>query len=211
MSDASDTPQTGDDQQAVAGETVAAQGGRPQAESISDIVARPTVKEQVKLLTAAFAVVGGGIGLAVVLLGVLGKPPLLTEDLAKQTGENGELAASLGTSFVNLTAALAIYTSPVVAAVTALGAGAYTGLTLDGSDKTAWVTAGLGSLAGTVALVVLTAVLASSQMKTTSDFGMNYTWFGTNVQFTPLVVDAVAVGGAVAFVGAASAYLVRRA
>jgi hypothetical protein len=212
MADASDTQQTTNDQQPATGETGAATSGAYSRESLPELVSRPSVKEQVKRLTAAFAVVGAGIGLAVVFLGTLGKPPLLTENLAAQASDNGELANVLRTSFVNLVGALAIYTSPVVAAVTALGAGAYTGLTFDGSDKAAWVTAGLGSFAGTVALVVLTTVLAASQMEIRDGaMGMQNTWFGTSVQFTPLVVDAVVVGVAVAFVGAASAFLVRKA
>jgi len=211
MSDGSDERQATNDQQPVAREVDAVSERRPSPqESLPEIVSRQAVKDQVKRLTAAFAVVGAGIGLAVVLLGVLGKPPLLPEGFATRAADDAVIAEAFRTSFVNLVAALAVYTSPIVAAVTALGCGLYTGLTLDGSDKAAWVTAGIGTFTGTIALVVLTVVLASSQMEVADGtIGMQNTWFGTTVQFTPLVVDAIAVAVAATFVGAATAFLVR--
>lgn len=211
-----------------------AQGGQ----GIGDIATSPTTKSYLKFFTGIYAVVGLAVGLSVVLIGALGGTPLepdLSGTVQNALDQNvNNVDAILMQMQMNRLGATAINGAPLLAAVLGVVTGGYVGTRLGGTDREAYITAGLSAGVGSVVLVVLTGFLASTQISPVpqpelaeeaagatagvqADAGMGAVEGipsailigGTDLAAGDLFINGVLVGVAVAVFAAATVYVVR--
>ncbi|WP_135821917.1 hypothetical protein [Halostella litorea] len=210
-----------------------ARGGQ----GVGDIATSPTTKSYLKFFTGIYAVVGLAVGLSVVLIGVAGGSPLepdLSGTVQNALDQNvNNVDAILQQMQMNRLGATAINAAPLLAAVLGVITGGYVGSRLGGSDREAYITAGLSAGVGSVVLVAITGFLASTQINpvpqpelaegatgTTgaqADLGMGAVEGipsailigGTDLAAGDLLINSVLVGVAVAVFAAATVYVVR--
>lgn len=121
------------------------QGGQP---PVTEVLKEPAVKQYVRSVAGAMAVVGAGLGIMVVLLGAFGGNPS-TSGAQAMGQQMTEQQYKLG--LVNTAIGVAAYVALAVGSVASLLVGVY----FDARARRAVV--------GTVLLVLLTDVLAVSQ------------------------------------------------
>lgn len=152
-------------------------------ESIVDLAQQPIVMDSTKFVAALFALVGIGLGLAMILFDVVDQE--IISDVSMT-----------GTEYSELLAITLFYVVPYFAVLGAVVVGVLFGWQLERDDKTTFLAAGLGSFVGTIAIWLLASIVASIPIDITIDFG-------------GLLVAAIAAGVAAGIVAAGGVWIVR--
>lgn len=168
----------------------AAQTGQP---SVTEVLQEPAVKQYVRAVAGAMAVVGVALGVMVVLLSALGGSPSST---------SGQLANQLTTQQYKLGLVnTAIGVAPYVALAVASVAGLLVGVHFDATTRKAVVATAAGALVGTVLLVFLTDVLAVSQAPSVNGQTLSLDYGQVLVNSALMGVAAAVAGGGGAYFG----------
>lgn len=167
-----------------------AQAGQP---SVTEVLQEPAVKQYVRAVAGAMAVVGVALGVMVVLLSALGGSPSST---------SGQLANQLTTQQYKLGLVnTAIGVAPYVALAVASVAGLLVGVHFDATTRKAVVATAAGALVGTVLLVFLTDVLAVSQAPSVNGQTLSLDYGQVLVNSALMGVAAAVAGGGGAYFG----------
>lgn len=191
MSDRTNDSGRGDATTPEAGTQGSVQSGQP---PVTEVLKEPAVKQYVRSVAGAMAVVGIGLGLMVVLLGAFGGSPSTSG--AQAIGQQmTEQQYKLG--LVNTAIGVAPYVAIAVGSVAGLLVGVY----FDATARRAVVAAAAGALVGTVLLVLLTDVLAVSQAPTINGQSISLDYGQVLVNSVLMGVSAGLVGGGGAYFG----------
>jgi hypothetical protein len=159
--------------------------------SVTAVLQEPAVKQYVRAIAGAMAVVGVGLGAMVVLLGALGGSP---------SSMGGQTAAQMTSQQYKLGLVnTAIGVAPYVALAVASVAGLLVGVHFDATTRKAVVATAAGALVGTVLLVFLTDVIAVSQAPSVGGQSLS-------LDYGQVLVNSVLMGVAAAVAGGGGAY-----
>lgn len=216
------------------GSAAQAPAGQPPVaqESVVDKLRDPLVRNFAKGIGALYALVGVGIGLFVVAFGWFGNPLVVRGFKAEAAAEVPAFGAYFAQQAVNATARTAVRLLPLLAVVGAVLVGLYAARSVSADEQTTFVAAGVGSLVGSLTMVVSGGYIAGSQMSSLTGLAEDVNQAVSNMDNPPeavrraqsfvystdaefqiqtmdLLVTGVGVGVVAALVAVATAYTYR--
>jgi len=155
-----------------------------------------------KATVSMYALVGLGIGLIALLVGGVG------EELLSVSGGGESEAAHIGTNVI----ATAVGALPLFGAVLAVGVGTRFAEEIPEDDQTVAIAAAVAVFAGTIALWILGAFLASTQL-TAELYNLGALNTNTDIsislEFGALLISSIVAGIGTAVIGGGTAYIER--